>query len=449
MNRWSVLVDNLRSQLWPLPALALLLALLLGVGLPRFDAAMNDSMPPGLTAWLFSGGPEAARTVLSAVASSLITVTSLTFSLTVVTLQLASSQYSPRVLRTFAADPFVHVTLSLLLGTFVYSLTVLRTVRASLDDQDAFVPQVSVTVGFVLGVASVGMLVGFLAHLARQIRVESILRQVHADTEATMRHVYGDERDNDGIPQVPPTPGGRTVSLCAGSSGFLTAVEGQPLLGAALETGAVVVLADHPGDFLIAGTPVAVAWAAEGGELDESAVTRLVDALNGALRTDSERTAAQDPEFGLRQIIDIAVRALSPGVNDPTTAVHALSHAAALLCEAAHYRLGSRLLHDDAGRVRVVLPRPDFAAMLDLVLTQPRRYGSDDPYVLARMFTLLREVAWTTRSPEHHRAVSGQLARLTDAMHRHSFDERERARLQELEQSVRQALAGHWPVTSA
>lgn len=121
--------DSLRAQLWPLPTVGVVVAVVAGIVLPRLDAHVDGGLPGWLNDLLFGGDPDAARTVLDAVASSLITVTSLTFSLTVVTLQLASSQFSPRLLRTFTRDLFVQATLALFLATFAYSLTVLRAVR--------------------------------------------------------------------------------------------------------------------------------------------------------------------------------------------------------------------------------------------------------------------------------------------------------------------------------
>lgn len=147
---WSALRDAVSTQLWPIPALGIAVAAVAGVLLPRLDARIDDNLPPTVANYLFGAGASAARAVLEAVAGSLITVTSLTFSLTVVTLQLASSQFSPRLLRTFSSDRFVQATLALFLGTFTYALTVLRTVRTPADDQDLFVPQISVTVAFLL-----------------------------------------------------------------------------------------------------------------------------------------------------------------------------------------------------------------------------------------------------------------------------------------------------------
>jgi uncharacterized membrane protein len=168
--------DAIRTQLWPLPTVAVVIAVVLGIVLPRLDGRVDSRLPSGSGQYLFGGDADAARTLLDAVAGSLITVTSLTFSLTVVTLQLASGQFSPRLLRTFTRDLFVQSTLALFLATFIYALTVLRSVRTASSGQALFVPRLSVTIGFVLAVASVLGLVLFLAHLAQQIRVETMLR---------------------------------------------------------------------------------------------------------------------------------------------------------------------------------------------------------------------------------------------------------------------------------
>jgi uncharacterized membrane protein len=437
---WNAVGEAWRTQLWPVPSLCVSLAVALGVALPRLDAHVDDDLPASVTAYLFSGGPEAARTVLSSVAGSLVTVTSLTFSLTVVTLQLASSQYSPRLLRTFTRDRLVHFSLGLLLGTFTYALTVLRTVRASLSEQTAFVPQISVTVAYLLALVSVLTLVVFLAHLARQIRVEWMLRKVHADTDTTMRRVLSEKAGTT----APPVPD-HAVPLCAGGSGFLTWIDEQALLAAAVDAAAVVSIDRLPGDSLVAGTPVGRAWPLEVDD-DLSAPRRdaLTGCLHRAVQTGFERTAAQDVAFGLRQLVDVVVKALSPGINDPTTAVHGLGHVAVLMCELGGHDLGPRLLCDDDGRVRVVLRRPDFAELLDLAVAQPCRYGATEPAVMSRLLAMLREIAWTTAGPAHHTAVTAQLDRLTRAIERQDVDIHDRERLHQQAQLVRHALAGRW-----
>ena len=440
-QRWSVLGDTWRTQLWPIPALCVTIAVALGIALPRLDAHIDAGLPGSVTGYLFSGGPEAARTVLSSIAGSLITVTSLTFSLTVVTLQLASSQFSPRLLRTFTRDRLVHLSLGLLLATFTYALTVLRTVRASLSEQSAFVPQISVTLAYLLALVSVLTLVVFLAHLARQIRVEWMLREVHAETNASIRRVLDDPDTATVAPLVPD----HALPLCAGGSGFLISVHEQTLLSAAVDTGTVVSLDRLPGDSLVAGTPVARTWPLHGeSDLTQAQRETLTECLSRAVRTGFERTAAQDIAFGLRQLVDVVVKALSPGVNDPTTAVHGLGHIAVLMCDLARHDLGPRLLRDDDDRIRVILRRPTFAELLELAVAQPRRYGATDPDVLSRLFTMLREIAWTTTGATQRAAVAGQLDRLTTTTDQQDFDRHEHDGLHEQAQQVRHALSGGW-----
>ncbi|MGI8559643.1 MAG: DUF2254 domain-containing protein [Solirubrobacteraceae bacterium] len=434
--------DDLRTQLWPLPVLGVLVGLALGIALPRLDRRIDGHLPTSVTSYLFEGGPSAARTLLGAVAGSLITVTALTFSLTVVTLQLASSQFSPRLLRAFTRDRFVHVTLALFLLTFTYALAALRSVRSAADDRAVFVPQIAVTLAFALTVASILGMVLFLAHLAQEIRVETMLRKVDGDARETIRRTL-DERQEGCAPVGRPAPRGHAVTLPAGASGFLVQLDEDALLGAAVDADAILLIERSAGSSLVVGTPVGVGWARD-GTLDLPTTERLRRRVAEAITAGFERTSVEDIAYGLRQLTDVASKALSPGVNDPTTAVHALGHSSALLCEIAARDLDPRLLRDDDGRVRVALCRPQFSDLLEIALTQPRRYGAADPFVVARLFALLRELAWCVREAGQQVAVSEQLGRLQASVAAQEFDPVENDRLAVLADLVRHAQAGRW-----
>ncbi len=436
-HRVSDLRDHLRSQLWPGPCAGILVALIAGVLLPEMDAALDDQLPAGITDFLFGGGASAARTVLDAIASSLITVTSLTFSLTVVTLQLASSQFSPRLLRTFSRDRFVHVTLALFLGTFTYALTVLRTVRSADDEGAEFVPQISVTVAFVAAIASVVGLVLFLAHLAREIRVETMLRGVHRDAGRAARRLLTDLPEHRVPAPLPDVPGHARL-LVAGHAGFLTGVDEQALAAAAAAADVVVVIGIAPGSFVAAGTPIGRLWSRDGTPADDA----VVDAVHDTLTLGTERTDTQDYGFGLRQLTDVTSKALSPGVNDPTTAVDALGRTTALLCELVRLPLGPVTIRHD-GVDRVHLHRPDLVDLMEDALAEPRHYGSGEPVVLARILTLLREVAWA-RPDVVRPVVAAHLAAVRSVVDRQDFVEAERQRLARLASQVDAALVGRW-----
>lgn len=453
--RLAALRESLRTQLWPTPVAGILLALVAGIALPLLDERWDEHLPPAVANLVFGGGAGAARTVLDAMASSLITVTSLTFSLTVVTLQLAASQFSPRLLRTFAQDRFVHVTLAMFLATFTYALTVLRTVRSADETASGVavaevVPQISITVAFLLTIASVVCLVLFLAHLAQEIRVERVLATVQADALATAENLY----PHDGTVGVParsaPEPPPTAAAVLAPASGFLCGVDEAALLAIATEVDVVVSIDRLPGASVVQGTPLGRIWnrpeQADDGPNDHrptSAAARAVaDVLAAAVAVGHEPTQAQDLAFGLRQMTDVANKALSPGINDPTTAVHALGHAAAFLCAIAPRDLGDQVAHDAHGRLRVVVRRPDFAALLDLALTQPRRYAAADPVVLGRIAQLLHEVAFSSDRSAVHGAVRGQLHRLRETIAAQDFDTVERGHLHEQLRDVDQLLEG-------
>ena len=447
-QRRTVFVDAWRSRLWPVPALGVVVAILAGIAIPELDGALDTQMPPAVSSYLFGGGADAAREVLGAIATSLITVTSLTFSLTVVTLQLASSQYTPRLLRTFAADRFVQRTLALFLATFVYALTVLRTVRNDGDSADEFVPQIAVTVAYLLGMASVLALVLFLGHLVRQIRIETMLEHVSSDIEESaqrMLDLLDDSPDHDSMPHPPAD----AAVITARSSGFLVQVDEQALLAAAVEADAVIWIDRPVGSDVLAGVPVALCWQADasGASLTGERLARLRERVSAGLSTGIERTATQDIGYGLRQLTDVVVRALSPGINDPTTAIHGLNSCSATLCALAKYRLGPRLLRDDEEVHRVVVARPSLPDLLDLVCGQPQLYGASDPTVLARLLSMLRELAWVVVLPAHRLAILDRLQRLETAVAAQDFDSTDRGRLDRLAQHVRDALDRRWAPT--
>ena len=439
---WS----RLSSSLWPLPVVAIVLAIGLGVGLPALDAALEEPGGDHPLTFVFGGGPSAARDLLAAIAGSLISVTGLTFSFTVVALQLSSSQHSPRLLQTFVTDRVIQATLAQLVGTFVYALTVLRTVRTedAASGGDAFVPRLSVTVGFALTLVSVVALVLFLGHLARSLRVETMLRDVHDEASATYdREVPpgGPGGTAEGDPPAPVLPAGAPQLVPARSSGFVVDVDAERLVAAAQASGAVVRLIVRIGDPVVVGTPVAEVWAGGNGATDRG---DLEDAIPAAVRLGFERSPARDIAYSLRKVVDIAVRALSPGTNDPTTAVHAMSHVSVLLGDLASRPLGPRVLRDDDGTLRLVVPQWEMLDLVQVGLEEPVQCASGQPAVLRRIARLLRELAWRAPRGPLDAVLRAHLDRVIEsARGTTSVDDAETGRW---EREFTDALAGRWPV---
>jgi uncharacterized membrane protein len=383
---------RLRGSLWPLPLVAVTIAVVLGILMPHLDEAVESGDPGHPLAFVFGGGPAAARDLLAAIAGSLISVTGVTFSLTVVALQLGSSQYSPRLLQTFVGDRVVQLTLAQLVGTFVYALTVLRTVRTAeaTEGEDVFVPRLSISLAYLATLVSVGALVIFLGHLARSLRVETMLRDVHDEARATWGRAPspGDEEPD----RVSARPTGTAVVLPAHGSGFVVAVDEDLLVGAAREAGVLLHLVPRPGDSVVERTPIAHAW--QRGEAPAADLDVLERAVARGVRLAHERRPDRDVAYSLRKVVDIAGRALSPGINDSTTAVHALSHVSAMLGELVSRPAEARRRHDQDGVLRLVVPQWEHRALLELGLEEPLQYASGQPAVLRRIAALLREVAW-------------------------------------------------------
>jgi uncharacterized membrane protein len=392
---------------------------------------------------VFGGGPSAARDLLAAIAGSLISVTGLTFSFTVVALQLASSQHSPRLLQTFVTDPVVQATLAQLVGTFTYALTVLRTVRSedSTADESAFVPRLSVTVGFISAVVSVIALVLFLGHLARSLRVETMLRDVSAEARDAYERLLPAGQDPGSAPPAPAQ--GAAHVVVAESSGFVVDVDARPIVRAAHEADVTVRLLPRIGDSLVAGTPLAHVWPASmAANVEVTDLCAVEQSLQRCVRVDFERDPTWDVGYPLRKVVDIAVRALSPGTNDPTTAVHALSHVSALLGELVERPPGPLTFGDDGGVLRLVVLQWDVAALIQLGLEEPLEFASGQPAVLRRIAQLVREVAWrAARGPADailraHLAQARKLAADSTSMSRAETDSWQRR--------FDDALTGRW-----
>lgn len=317
----------------------------------------------------------------------------------------------------------------------------LRVVRSANEDRAIFVPQISVSAAFLLALASVLALVLFLAHLTKEIRVESMVRNVQADASRTADRLLGALRRAGATPApvLPARPAAARPVMAPGS-GFVVGVDHGGLVEAAERAEAVIVLDCRVGDAVIAGTPIGWVWALlDGGSLSDDQVSSLRDAMAAAIATGFERTPSEDLALGVRQLTDVAVKALSPGINDPTTAVHAINHSAAFLCELDAAELGPRVLHDDHGRARVAFPLPTFGELLDLAIDQPRIYGSADPEVLLGIMALLRAVAWRCVAADAPQ-VRAQLERTRRAATGHGFDPIIGERLDAAELAVNEAL---------
>lgn len=407
--RWATLVERLRSSLWFLPSIFLVAAIIQAWAIPAWEESQGD-----VGTFLFEGGPDGARVLLSMIAGSTLTLTVLVFSITIVALQLASSQFSPRVLRTFLRDWYSQVALGVFTATFAYSITVLRSVRSDEGDSEAFVPTLSVSLAFFWAIASLAVFVLYVHHTARSIRVATVIARIGKEARRTIAQEFPDRpspapRDRLAAPVV--------QAVVAPVSGLVLDVDLGRLRRLAEEADAVVVVAVPVGDFVpVGGTLLEV----HGATMDPAAAQRCVSLGN-------ERTMIQDLRFGFRQLVDIAERALSPAVNDPTTAVQALDQLHDLLRRLAVRPWPTGQVLGSDGCVRVVVPLPSWDEVVHLAIDEIRLAGAGSVQVDRRLRLLLEDLIAVT--PDERRAPLEEELRLVSAgVNRTLGDEADRRR---------------------
>ncbi len=412
--RGRALVERIRSSLWFLPALFVTAAIAQGLILPVLEERAGKS---GVSTFFFQGGPDGARVVLSMIAGSTLTLTVLVFSITIVALQLASSQFSPRVLRTFLRDWYSQAALGVFTATFAYSMTVLRSVKTVEPGVDAFVPRLSVSMAFVWVMVSLAMFVLYVSHTARGLRVVSVIGKIGDETRRMIDREF----------PVTPAPGSATeplegatrVAPSTDKGGVLCSVDIARLTEIARRHDVVVEIVPRLGDFVPHGAPM---FAVRGDA--EVAAHELASTTHLGL----ERTMVQDVRFGFRQLVDIAERALSPAVNDPTTAVQVIDQLHDVLRTLATRPWPTGRYPGTDGRVRVVLCVPSWDELVHLALDEIRTVGASAIQVDVRLRRMLEDLL-TVAPPERRASIETELTLLVEGVRRDVADvsDRERA----------------------
>lgn len=388
--RLARLGEALRSGLWFVPSVCVAAAIALSLAMAALDRHLGGDDP----AWLvLSKDPNVAQTILATIAGSTLTFTGALFSITVVALQLASSQFSPRVLRGFLRDRTNQWCLGTFLATFVYALLGLRAVRPGAPQAEAEVPGLTLTVSFVLVLGSLAAFVLFVHHVTQSIRVVNIIENVAGECRETIRAVLPAERD----PAMNlPTPTGaphRTLAFERGP-GTIIAIDNEDLAALATRHDCVLVLLHRPGDHLASGVPLVEVRGPGSDDIEPGAVLALIG-------TEVERTAYQDVGSGLRQLADIAIKALSPSVNDPTTAIQSLDRLHDLLRRIGTGYLPSGRYCDDDGTLRLVIPVLTWRGYVELAFDEVRRYGADSLQVQRRLRAILGDLRAATDASRH------------------------------------------------
>ena len=403
LQRWWL---DLNSSLWFVPSLMVLGALLAAYGLVHLDDSIGHDWTKKHPL-LFGAGADGARGMLSAIAGSMITVAGLIFSLTLSTLAQVSSQYTSRLLRNFMRDRSNQVVMGFFVSIFVYCLVVLRTIRGG--DERVFVPSLAVAFGLLLALVSIGMLIFFIHHIASSIQAANVIGGAAQETEKTFNKLFPTElgeaatpAEKEDLADLEPLP---WVPILAEESGYIVGIDEEELLTFACETDAVVRMEHAIGSYITKGSLLASA-------VEYPTAKRLVGKdsakrINQAYSIGNQRTLDQDAGFGLRQLVDIALKALSPGINDTSTAVLCIDRLGSLLALLAGRDLGNPV-RAEGGVVRVIAQRPDFVSYLATAFDQVRANATEDLAIYLRLLAALRTVAQRTTRPAYRQALRQQ-----------------------------------------
>jgi uncharacterized membrane protein len=431
--------EFLRDSFWFVPTLMVAAAIGLSFGMIRLDKATAEQTWITSLGWTFSRGPEGSRAVLSTVAASMMTIASVTFSITVVALQLASTQFGPRLLRNFMRDRGNQVAIGTFIATFTYCLLVLRTVNGT--DAEPFVPHISVTVGLLLALASLGVLIYFIHHAAESIQAERVIGEVSRELERAIDRLYPERLGEN--PSQPPqfdenaTALAKTAprTIASPASDYLQSIDVDRLLSLAQQHNLVLTLVQRPGKFCFKG----------GKLLDARPRERVDDSVREPLQEcfyfGSRRTLVQDIEYAIDQLVEVAVRALSPGVNDPFTAVNCVDRLGAALCTLAEREFPSRYRVDEEGALRVVTHASTAPGLIDACFDQIRQASAGNVSLTIRLLETIGEVARHTRDEDFHAALWEQAEAVFRGSDQQTLDAADRQDVEEQFSVVKMSLS--------
>jgi uncharacterized membrane protein len=395
----SKLWDALHSSYWFLPGILAISAVILAFTMLNLDRTIGfDDW-----GWTYTGGPDGAREVLSAIASSMVSVAATAFSITIVALQLAAANFGPRLLRNFMRDTGNQIVLGTFIGTFIYSLLVLRAIYGIGDNQ--FIPDLSVTIAIFLAILSIAVLIYFIHHASTIIQASNVIENVSQDLDKTIDRLFPKKigvnppADQPLPGEIPPDFQLRAYPIKAKSNGYLQAINDQKLMHIARKYNLFIHVTSRPGKFVIKGSQLATIWPGE--RLNR----KLHHQLQKTFILGKQRTEQQDVEFPLQELVEIALRALSPGMNDPFTAIRCIDRLSAALCHLVQRQFPSPYRYDDDKQLRVIAESVTFEGIVDQAFNQIRQNSRTNASVTIHLLEAIALIATYTHNPQHQQIL--------------------------------------------
>jgi uncharacterized membrane protein len=404
LNFW----EKLRTSYWFVPSLMMLASLLLAHGVNWLDEIWT---PDWLweSGWAHKSEPEGARELLSTAAGGIITVTGVVFSITIVALSLASQQFGPRLLYNFMRDRGNQFAFGTFLATYLYCLLILRTIR---QGGDPYVPHLSVFIGFLLVILSLAVLIYFIHHVAESIQAMTVIATVHKDLLRKIDRLFPVPH-NESLPWQREASEkfmaedfeGKSLAIKSETTGYLQAINGEGLMQIACKYDLLVQYEQRPGHYVVKNTTIARVLPLGIKEIDG-----WQGRVREAFIIGRQRTEEQDIEFLIFELVEIAVRALSTGINDPHTAITCIDRLGSALAELAGRAMPSPGLHDPQGQLRLITHPHTFQGLVDASIDQLRQYGMGSVAVTIRLLEMIGAVLPFARDEARRQALLRQAA---------------------------------------
>ena len=404
MARLRFRLRQISLRFWFLPAVMTLTALALaalGTWLSRNPVTALTTGEAGVARWLYDGGVDGSRSVLSAIASSSIGVGGTVFSITIAALSYAAGSMGPRLLQNFTEDRGNQITLGIFISTFAFSLYSLRTVTAG-EEGPPFVPHYNVTLALIMALGCIGALVYFIDHVTRSINTTRVVNLLTSDLRSSLLSVTEQsDPDHNVLPPPDEEFWGEAETLYAQKGGYLQLVDHQSLVNLAVESDTTIRILVKPGDYLFPNSPIAEAF------------PRLPDGIPSRLTVGTSRTRNQDVEHAVRLLVEVGTRALSPGTNDPFTAVDVIDRFGDALCTLEDRRWPTGVYSRD-GEIRLVVATSNFTGLVDGMFDQMRQFGAGAPAVSIRMLDVLAVATRVLDDPDRRAVLARHATKLRD-----------------------------------
>ncbi|MDQ3073124.1 MAG: DUF2254 domain-containing protein [Bacteroidota bacterium] len=403
MRRLLFQLSELKSTFWFIPVIIIIFSILLSIGLVYIDGRINISQDGVISRFFFVNSSDSARSILSTISGAMMGVAGTVFSITLVALTLASSQFGPRLIKNFMYVRLNQVVLGAYVSTYLYCLLVLNAVSDSNDY--TFIPSISILVAIIAAIANIVLLIIFIHQIATSIQADKLISDnsdfIFKQVETLFPEKIGEVKESEVNIDISAATSGyqKRISIKSPKSGYLQYIDKDALIEIIRKNNSLFELYHRPGDHLVENLEIGSLYSNDNWEKD------ALENIFRLFEIGKIKTAQQDLEFSIHQMVEIALRALSPGINDPYTAITCIDNLTATMAYLAQAKFPSKYHFDDKGNLRIIADTLEFEGVLDAAFNQIRQFSGGSPAVIIRLMEALTTISRFTNNESHKKSV--------------------------------------------